>query len=315
MSFDFVKKLDFNSEFFNLFKLSESAYGAISKKNSGMGGNAGFIDIGDYLILIDTTGDVDAAKDLRKAAIQFTQKEPNFIVLTHYHMDHLMGTSLFDISTQIMTSDRTLRNIQTVGRKRIEEFKKMDLTEMKESLKAEKDEEKRKDIENDLKFLNYVQSDDFFLREPNLTFKGGCVIHGAKSNVHMRVFKKAHTDGDVIVYIPEEKILFAGDLLFARSDPWIGSGDPERWISVNNEIMTLDFKVAVPGHGDLSSKEEFSLENKYIKEILELVKKRIDMGEDPTLIKREDFSNELQSWKSPVLEMNINFLAELLKKL
>ena len=314
MSFDFVKRLDFDSNFFNLYKLSDSTYAAISKENSGMGGNAGFIDLGDYLIIIDTTGNVKAAKDLKKAAIQYTQKEPNFIVITHYHMDHLMGTSLFDVSTQIMTSDRTLKNIQTEGRKRIEDFKNMDLTEMIESLKTEKDEEKRKEIENDLEFLEVIRSDGFSLREPNVSFKEGCVIHGDKSNAHMRTFPKAHTDGDVIVYIPEEKVLFAGDLLFARIDPWLGSGDPEAWISVDEEIMNLDFKVAVPGHGDLSTKEEFSLQNKYIKEILELVKKRIDAGEDPIQIKKEDFSDEIKSWKSPILEMNINFLIELFKK-
>ena len=42
-----------------------------------------------------------------------------YIIATHYHMDHLIGTSLFDVSTQIMTSDRTLKNIQTEGRNRI----------------------------------------------------------------------------------------------------------------------------------------------------------------------------------------------------
>jgi glyoxylase-like metal-dependent hydrolase (beta-lactamase superfamily II) len=314
MTFDFVKKLDFDSDYFDLYKLSESAYGAISKENSGMGGNAGFIDIGDYLIMIDTTGNVDAGEDLKKAATQFTQKEPNFIVITHFHMDHLMGTSLFDVSTQIMTSDRTLKNIQTDGRKRLEELKKMDLTEMEKSLVTEEDEEKRKDIENDLKFFKVIRSDGFSLREPNVTFKEGCVIHGDQSSAHMRTFNKAHTDGDVIVYIPEEKVLFAGDLLFARVDPWLGSGDPEGWITVNDEIMTLDFKVAVPGHGKLASKEQFSLENQYINEILELAKKRINAGEDPTQIKREDFSKEIQSWKSPILEWNLNFLAEFLKK-
>jgi glyoxylase-like metal-dependent hydrolase (beta-lactamase superfamily II) len=314
MSFDFVKKLDFKSAFFDLYKLSESAYGAIAKEHSGMGGNAGFIDIEDYMIIIDTTGDVDAANDLKKAATQYTQKEPNFIVITHYHMDHLMGTSLFDRSTQIMTSDRTLKNIQTENKKRIEEFKNMDLTEMEDSLKKEKDEEKRKEIENDLKFLKTLRSDDFSLRDPNLTFKEGCVIHGGSKSVHLRTFDKAHTDGDVIVYIPEDKILFAGDLLFARTDPWLGSGDPEGWISVNDELIQLDFKITVPGHGKLASKEEFSLESKYIKEILELVKRRIDAGEDPTQIKREDFSKDIQSWKSSILEWNLNFFAELLKK-
>ena len=78
--------------------------------------------------------------------------------------------------------------------------------------------------------------------------------------------------------------------------------------------MSFDFKVTVPGHEKLASKEEFSLENRYIKEILELVKKRVEAGEDPTQIKREDFSKKLQSWKSPTLERNINFLAEFLKK-
>ncbi|MFW9876334.1 MAG: MBL fold metallo-hydrolase [Candidatus Thorarchaeota archaeon] len=314
MSFDFVKKLDFESDFFDLYKLSESCYAAISKENSGMGGNAGFVDIKDYLIIIDTTIDIKAAEDLKKAAIQYTQKEPNFIVITHYHMDHLMGTSLFDISAQIITSDRTLKNIQTEGKKRIEEIKKMDLKEMENSLEIEKDEEKRKEIENDLKFLKTVRSDDFFLREPNITFKGGCVIYGKNKSAQLRTFKKAHTNGDVIVYIPEEKILFAGDLLFARSDPWLGSGDPEGWLSVIEELLTLDFKVTIPGHGKLASKEEFSLERQYIKEIIELVKKKIDTGEDPTQIRKEDFSKELQSWKSPILEWNLNFLAELLRK-
>jgi len=314
MSFDFVKKLDFKSEFFDLYKLSKSAYSAIAKENSGMGGNAGFIDIEDYLIIVDTTGNINAAEDLKKATLHFTQKEPNFIFITHFHMDHLMGTSLFDKSTQIMTSDRTLKNIQTDGRKRIEEFKNMDLKEMEESLNTETNEEKRKEIENDLKFLKTVRSDEFSLREPNVTFKEGCVIYGRGKSVQLRTFNKAHTNGDVIVYLPEERVLFAGDLLFARSDPWLGSGNPEGWITVNNELMAIDFKVCVPGHGQLSSKEEFMLENKYIKELIELVKIKIEAEEDPTQIKRIDFSKELQSWKSPALEMNINFLAEYLKK-
>ncbi len=314
MSFDFVKKLDFKSDFFALYKLSESAYGAIAKENSGMGGNAGFIDIEDYLIIIDTTGNIEAAKDLKKAATQYTQKEPSFIVITHYHMDHLMGTSLFDISTQIMTSDRTLNNIQIEGKKRLEELKNLDLKELEESFKEETDEEKKQELENDIKFIKTIRSESFSLREPNLTFTEGCIIYGKGESVQLIAFNKAHTNGDVIIYLPKEKVLFSGDLLFARTDPWLGSGNPENWISVNEEIMTIDFKVCVPGHGQLASKEEFALENNYIKEILDLVKNKIEQGEDPNQIKREDFSEELQSWESPVLEWNINFLKEFLKK-
>jgi len=316
MSFDFVKKLDFESEFFDLYKLSESAYGAIAKEDSMMGSNAGFIDIGDYLIIIDTTLNAKAADDLKHASLQYTQKEPSFVVITHNHLDHIIGNSIFDKSTQIFTSDQTLRNIRTEGRKSYDQLKDFDpekIAELEESLETETDEEKILDIKNDLRFLKGVRSVKF-LREPNVTFKNGCIIHGDKKNVHLQSFRKAHTDGDVIVYIPEEKVLFAGDLLFANRDPWIGSGDPEGWVFVNEELMGLDFKVVVPGHGSLASKDEFSLESKYIRELMELVKNKINAGEDPTQIKREDFSEELQSWNSICFGWNINFLAELLKK-
>ncbi len=314
MSFDFVKKLDFESEFFNLYKISESAYAAICKEDSSMRANAGFIDIGDYLIIVDTTMSIGAAKDLIKAATHYTQKEPNFIVITHYHLDHIMGNSLLDVSTQIMTSDRTLKNLQTEGRKRIEDIKKMDLKKLESSLNKVTDEVQRKRGEIELAVAKTIQSEGFTIREPNITFKTGCVIHGNNKNVHLRTFQKAHTDGDVIVYIPEEKILFTGDLLFARTDPWLGSGDPEGWISLSEELFTIDFKIAVPGHGELASKDEFTLQSKYIEEILRIVKKKIDAGEDPTTIKREHFSEEFQSWKSPIFQRNIEFLSEYLKK-
>ena len=317
MSFDFVEKLDFESKFFVLYKLSEGTYGAISKENSGMGSNAGFIDLGDSSLIIDTTINVEAAEDLKRANLQYTGKNPKFIVITHYHLDHVIGNSLFDQSTQVITSDRTLNSIKTENPKRIEEFKNMDpkeIIKMENSLKEEQDEIKKQDIQNDLNFIRSVRAQGVSMRDPNLTFKEEFIIYGKDKTVYLRAFKKAHTDGDVIAYIPNEKVLFAGDLLFARCDPWLGSGDPEGWVSLIDDLMDLDFRVAVPGHGDLATKEEFSLEKKYIKEIIKLVKDRINAGEEPTQIKREDFSKEFQSWKSPILEWNINFLAEYLKK-
>ncbi|MFW9819077.1 MAG: MBL fold metallo-hydrolase [Candidatus Thorarchaeota archaeon] len=311
-----VKKLDYDSLYFDLYKISGSAFAAISQQDSPMGSNAGFIDIGDYLIIIDSTQHARAAEDLKQAAIKFTKKKPNFIVITHYHMDHIVGNSIFDKNTQIITSDRTLMNIKTESKKSFEEYRNFDMEkiiELEESLEFEKDDEKIQDIKNDLRFLKGIRTIKE-IREPNLTFKKGCIIHGKEKLVYLQTFKKAHTDGDVIVSIPDEKVLFAGDLLFANCDPWIGSGDPEGWLSVNEELMTHDFDLIVPGHGNLASKKEFSLQNMYIREMMDLVKKHIVAGKDPSQIKREDFSKELHSWNSITFSWNINFLAEFLKK-
>ncbi|MFX0020694.1 MAG: MBL fold metallo-hydrolase [Candidatus Hermodarchaeota archaeon] len=311
-----VKKLDFESDYFDLYKVSESAYAAISQEDSPMGSNAGFIDIEDYLIIIDSTLHAGAAEDLKRAVLKYTQKEPNFIVITHYHTDHIVGNSIFDRNTQIITSDRTLINIKTESKKFFEQYRNFDMEkilELEESLEFEKDDEKIQDIKNDLRFLKGIRTIKE-IREPNLTFKIGCIIHGKEKKVHLQTFEKAHTDGDVIAYIPDEKVLFAGDLLFANRDPWIGSGDPEGWLSVNEELLARDFDIIVPGHGNLASKKEFTLQNMYIREMMDLVKKHIDAGKDPTHIKREEFSKELHSWNSITLGWNINFLAEFLKK-
>lgn len=267
--------------------------------------------------MIDTTMSIKAAEDLKRATIKFTGKDPNLVVITHYHFDHIIGNSIFDPSTLIITSDRTLNNIKTENQKRIEELKNIsqeEIMRMEKSLEKEIDEEKRKDIENDLRFIRSVQSKDFSLRDPNLTFKEELIIYGKTNKVFLKTFKKAHTDGDIVIYMPNEKVLYAGDLLFAKNDPWLGSGDPEGWISVIDDIMAWDFNIVIPGHGELASKEDFSLEKKYISEIIDLVKNQIELGKDSIKINREDFSVKLQGWKSPILQFNVDFLSEFLKK-
>lgn len=73
----------------------------------------------------------------------------------------------------------------------------------------------------------------------------------------------------------------------------------------------MNFTTVVPGHGTLASKKQFSLEKKYIREIIQLVKNQLKTGEP---IKREDFSSDLKKWTSPVLQGNIDFLVNFLKK-
>jgi glyoxylase-like metal-dependent hydrolase (beta-lactamase superfamily II) len=314
MALDYGKELDFSSEFFSLYKVSNNTYGAISKENSGMGGNAGFVDLGDIAVLIDTTMSEEAAKDLRKAVIQYTGKNPKFIVITHYHLDHVVGNSVFDSSISIITSERTLNNIKVENAKRIKDIRNTSTEEvdkMEESLKSEIDEEKRKEIENELNFIKLVKDESFALRNPDLCFRKELILHGKDRDLHIHTFQKAHTNGDVVVYVPDDEVLFAGDLLFARSDPWLGSGDPDGWISVIDKILAMNFATVVPGHGNLASKKEFSLEKKYIREIIQLAKNHLKTG-DP--IKREDFSSDLKKWTSPVLQWNIDFLENFLKK-
>jgi glyoxylase-like metal-dependent hydrolase (beta-lactamase superfamily II) len=73
--------------------------------------------------------------------------------------------------------------------------------------------------------------------------------------VELRYVGPAHTGGDVIVHLPAERVVFAGDVLFRLCTPIGWDGTYERWIAALDEIVALDPAVVVPGHGPLCGVE------------------------------------------------------------
>ena len=63
----------------------------------------------------------------------------------------------------------------------------------------------------------------------------------------------AHTPEDLVVYLPSEKVLFAGDLVFRSRVPYVGQADSRHWITALDSLLKFDTQVIVPGHGALSS--------------------------------------------------------------
>lgn len=102
-----IKKLDFESIYFDLYELSTGIYAAISAEKLPSS-NAGFFDLGNYLIIFDTIMDPYATEDLIKASKQFTKKDPSFLINSHYHWDHLFGNRKFPLEIPIISSSETL---------------------------------------------------------------------------------------------------------------------------------------------------------------------------------------------------------------
>ncbi|MFX0063539.1 MAG: MBL fold metallo-hydrolase [Candidatus Hermodarchaeota archaeon] len=67
-----------------------------------------------------------------------------------------------------------------------------------------------------------------------------------------------HTAGSLYIWFPQERVLFAGDLIFAKSFPYLGDPNcnPDQWIEALNNFLLLDFEKLVPGHGPVVGKEE-----------------------------------------------------------
>jgi cyclase len=99
---------------------------------------------------------------------------------------------------------------------------------------------------------------------PDLTFNDGMEVDLGDQKVQLIYPKASHTNGSILVLIPDKKVLFAGDILFTGFHPFMADGDIKSWVSVLNFILTLDVNKIVPGHGPISSKLDVLEMKQYI---------------------------------------------------
>ncbi|MHA2181838.1 MAG: MBL fold metallo-hydrolase [Promethearchaeota archaeon] len=268
-----IKKLDFESLYFDLYELHSGIFAAISYVSS----NAGFFDFGNYLIIFDSLMDPYDTDDLLKASKQFTNKEPTFLINSHYHMDHLFGNRKFSSEVPIISSSKTLLEYQRTSEERLNQFRAQSEAELKridEELKKETDQNKILEMKNDIKAWNEIMSPTFKLRPPDIIINDSIVIKGADSEVELIYIGEAHTTGDLIGYFEKEKICFMGDLLFEKTDPsWASRPagtpfvvSPRRLRDFLQEYSKKNIEVFVPGHGNLCTKKELQQNIEFIEE-------------------------------------------------
>jgi glyoxylase-like metal-dependent hydrolase (beta-lactamase superfamily II) len=290
------KLVEFETPYFNLYKLHEGIFAAIAKENSPTRSNMGFFDLGNHLVIVDSSMSPAAAKDLVKAAKQFTGKEKiSFVINTHYHADHTYPNQIFPDTIPIIGSPETLNGFW----KSMNEMKKnapAQIEFLKKSIEKERDQAKIDGFKGNLKFLENVCDPNTNLRGPDLTISGKNTLAGTERTVEFINVGPAHTKGDLIVHFPDEKICFLGDLLFANMDPWLGHGVPEKQNEILREYQKKNIDIFVPGHGELSNNKEIALQVKYTEELIKLVKGRIKSGQQEKKILRDELSPEFQQW-------------------
>jgi glyoxylase-like metal-dependent hydrolase (beta-lactamase superfamily II) len=132
---------------------------------------------------------------------------------------------------------------------------------------------------------------DFKIVFPNITFEGEYQIKG--KNISIQIFQgDGHSAGSCYIFIPEEKILVTGDLLFNGMTPFFGdpNADIIAWSEVYQKMYELSPEKIIPGHGNIADKSELLKQIKYYKYCIAWMKKFIEEGftkED--LDDRDDF--------------------------
>jgi cyclase len=113
---------------------------------------------------------------------------------------------------------------------------------------------------------------------PDQTLDGKLTFYLGSRRVEVMHLGAAHTYGDLLVYLPEEKVLFAGDLMFYKVAPWVIHGCLGGWLKVADRMLALGAETIVPGHGPIGGKAELAEFRDCLTAVYEGARRGFDTG-------------------------------------
>jgi glyoxylase-like metal-dependent hydrolase (beta-lactamase superfamily II) len=125
--------------------------------------------------------------------------------------------------------------------------------------------------------------------QPTRTFEDRLILERGDRRIELRHYR-GHTRGDVVVYLPAEKVLITGDLV--DDLPYGGHGNPREWLATLRELEKIDFEIMIPGHGRVRhGKDHLRVIIRLVESILEQVGAAVATGADlETTQKQVDLS-------------------------
>jgi glyoxylase-like metal-dependent hydrolase (beta-lactamase superfamily II) len=224
--------------------------------------NAGLIVDGSDSLLIDTLMDLKLTREMLDAMRRATSETDKIrtIVNTHSNPDHTNGNQLLS-GVKIISTQACLEEMRERPARRGSPF-----------------------TGEALAFFNEVMGPDRFDRNgivptlPTRTFDGELTLQVGSKTVELHQFAPAHTRGDLVAYVPEDRTAFAGDLLFIEGHPIIWAGPVENWIAACDRMLGWDLETVVPGHGPITDKAGIRTLRDYFIYVRNESRKRFDAG-------------------------------------
>ena len=228
--------------------------------------NAGLIVDGDESVLVDTLFDLKLTAEMLAAMRDAVPaaRRIDTLVNTHINGDHTFGNQLVE-GARILTT-RTVSDLFAI-----------DGPELIQQLTADPDAYGEAG-----QFMAECFSPFDFsgieLPPADETFEGSYDLKVGDKLVKLIDFGPAHTPSDTLAFVPEDRTVFTGDLLFVGGHPAIWAGPVSNWIKACEAILDMDVDTVVPGHGPICTKDEVREFADYLAFLHGEARKRYDAG-------------------------------------
>jgi cyclase len=275
-----------------LTQIAEGVYLDAAEPDSNAVSNSGVVVLEYSVLVYDTHFTPEAGQALAGRIRAVTANPVRYVVLGHYHPDHTHGSQAFPTTAQVISStagrrDMLQKDVPVMNRTvattqaQIQKMNK-DLLALKDPVQQDA---MRKQIRARQEFLERMSR--LKISQPVLTVDDSLTISEGRRRVELRVIGAGHTDGDLVAYLPDDKVVFCGDLFFNKALPNTQDGSLLEWIRTLPELLKLDADKFVPGHGPVGSREDVKEFAAYLDELRQLVEAGVKRGDGVEQIIRD----------------------------
>ena len=217
----FASQADLADKKISFTRLSEHAYAYTAEGDP----NTGVVIGDDAVMVIDTQATPVMAQDVIRRIREVTDKPVRYVVLSHYHAVRVLGASAYR-PEHVIASQDTLDLIRERG-----------------------EQDKASEIGRFPRLFRNVESVPQGLTWPTITFSGKMTLWLGKLEVQLLQLGRGHTKGDTVVWLPQERILFSGDLVEFDATPYAGDAYFSDWPQTLDNLAALRPAKLVPGRG------------------------------------------------------------------
>lgn len=189
--------------------------------------NAGFVVTASGVVVIDALGSPQLARDLMAEVRRVTGKTVTHVIVTHYHADHVYGLQEFQRAGARIIAHRGA--LDYLNSEQAQARLVASRTELAPWIDAH---------------TRLVPADEWVDARRELVIGGVRLV--------LLPVGPAHTPEDLVVYLPAEKVLFTGDIVFRGRLPFVGQAQSGEWIKALSTLLAFNASVIVPGHGPVS---------------------------------------------------------------
>jgi glyoxylase-like metal-dependent hydrolase (beta-lactamase superfamily II) len=263
----FASQADLEEKQVSFTKLSDNAYAYTAEGDP----NTGVIIGDDAVMVLDTQATPTMAQDVIRRIREVTDKPIKYVLLTHYHAVRVLGASAYQ-PEHIISSHDTLDLIRERG-----------------------EQDKASEIGRFPRLFRNVESVPAGLTWPTLAFSGKMTLWLGQLEVQLLQLGRGHTKGDTVAWLPQQKILFSGDLVEFDATPYAGDAYFKDWPQTLDNIAALKPEKLVPGRGAaLTSPEQVQAglagTRSFIADVYASVQEGVAAGKDLKAVYKDTYT-------------------------